>query len=237
MINFILYDDDTEFLGVVRGIINKQFFSSNKEYRIHNYDSYNKELKDMINSNTENKIYILDIEVKGISGIELAKIIRKKDWSSTIIILTSHYELELLSYKSKILLLDYISKFDIYEEKLKKTIMLAMKNLEKRESISIKEANTIYRILFENIIYIYYDSFKRKSIIVTKDKSYMTLVPLNKIYASLSSNFVYSHRACIINSNYIESIDTKNMIISLMGNIKIDLFSKGHIKEIKGCFQ
>ena len=84
------------------------------------------------------KIYILDLELPGKSGIDIAREIRKVDWDSIIIILTSHDELELKLLKEKLLILDFISKFDDYENRLSDTLKMVIDKARTKKVISFK---------------------------------------------------------------------------------------------------
>lgn len=146
MINFIVCDDEKEIVEKVKIILMKIAFQANIEYKIHAFNSYDESFMQTMNSNLENKIYILDIEVEDSSGLEVAKQIREKDWKSIIIILTAHYELETLAYKSKILLLDFISKYELYDEKIYNIIKLCIERKLNDDKLKIKTKNGIERI-------------------------------------------------------------------------------------------
>ena len=118
MINFIVCDNEKLINENVKNIITKAMFKTNIEYKTYLFEEYNKDFDNIIKSKIQNKIYILDIEVGKKSGLDIAKKIREKDWDSIILILSAHYEMEFIAYKSKILLLDFISKFDIYDKKM-----------------------------------------------------------------------------------------------------------------------
>ena len=118
MINFIVCDNEKIINENVKNIITKAMFKTNIEYKTYLFEEYNKDFDNIIKSKIQNKIYILDIEVGKKSGLDIAKKIREKDWDSIILILSAHYEMEFIAYKSKILLLDFISKFDIYDKKM-----------------------------------------------------------------------------------------------------------------------
>lgn len=235
MINIILYDDDIKFLEMLRKTISSILFSFPINYKISCFNKYNKELETIISSELSNKIYILDLEVDSCSGLDLARNIRKKDWSSPIIVLTAHYELELLSYQSKILLLDFISKFDSYEVKLKKSIKIAIDKVLINEGIVIKNKDNIYRVNYKDILYIYFDSSIRKTVFVFCDKEIKTNKTLKAIYEDLGKDFIYSHKACIVNKRNIKSINLNERTIFFNNNKSTKLFSRNHIKDVKRC--
>ena len=233
MVNFIVCDDEKAITDTVKSIITKVMFKNNLEYKIHIFNSYNEAFNEIIKSDIENKIYILDIQVGNKSGLDIAKKIRNKDWNSVLLILTSHYELEYLAYKSQILILDFISKFDLYENKMIDTINLCINKKLQNDKLIIKINRKIEYIEFDSILYITYDGNIRKTIIYTKSREYETTETLKDIKIHLKGNFKYSHRACIINMNNVKSIDSKNKIITFINNKSINLLSRNYIKELK----
>lgn len=130
MINFIVCEDSEIILERNIDVINKVMFNNNIEYRIYKFQSYNEELKKIINNQLENKIYILDIELGSDSGIEISRDIREKDLTSFIIISTVHSEYIPYALKSKLLIFDYVSKLSNYNEDLSNAIKRIMKELK-----------------------------------------------------------------------------------------------------------
>ena len=232
MINFIVCDNEKPIIDSVKSIIAKVMFKTNIDYKIYSFEDYNSEFSKILKSDLENKIYILDIEVGKKSGLDIAKLIRKNDWNSIILILTAHYELEFLAYKSKILLFDFISKFDLYDKKMYNAISLCVKNKLNNEKLIIKINRKIEQINFNDIIYITYDSFNRKSKIMTKSREYEVNDSLKEIHKKLKGNFIYTHRACIVNMNNVKTIDPKEKVITFNNNKTINLLSRNHTKEV-----
>lgn len=233
MINFIICDDEKNITDSVKKLVTKIMFKTNLDYKIHVFNEYNSEFYEMIKQDIENKIYILDIEVGKKSGIDVAKIIRKTDWYSVILILTAHYELEFLAYKSKILLFDFISKFELYDQKMTDAIMMCINNKLDNNKLILKINRKIEQINFSNILYVTYSSNNRKTEIITKTKKYEVNETLKEISKKLKGKFVFTHRACIVNLNNVKTIDTKNRIITFVNGTKTELLSRNHIKDVK----
>lgn len=232
MINFIICDDEKEITEIVKNIITKVMIKNNYEYKTHVFNSYNNEFNNIVNSTLENKIYILDIEVGKSSGIDVAKKIRNKDWNSIILILSAHFELETLAYKSKILLFDFISKFDLYDKEIYSTINLCVNNIVNADKLVVKSLGKLEQIEYDNILFITYDSYKRKSIIITKHKKYEVGVSLKNMKEKLKGAFIYTHKSCIANVNNIKTIDSKNKLIIFKNNEVTDLLSRKYIKDV-----
>ena len=242
MINFIVCDDEKEIVEKVKIILMKIAFQANIEYKIHAFNSYDESFMQTMNSNLENKIYILDIEVEDSSGLEVAKQIREKDWKSIIIILTAHYELETLAYKSKILLLDFISKYELYDEKIYNIIKLCIERKLNDDKLKIKTKNGIERIDYKDIVCILYDSYKRKSKIITLYSKYETSESLKGIKVKLKEYIseIIKEQKSVIDNKMVRNIDKlpsglKGLVYYKLANldnkILVDLSVSGEIKK------
>ena len=117
MIDFIIYDDDLEIINVYYDIIHKYMVKKDIDYRITAFSEYNNNLKKIIHDKGMGyKVYLLDVEVPNVSGIDLAREIRNSDdWKSQIIILTAYKnkEMKYINLTSRILTLDFILKNNI----------------------------------------------------------------------------------------------------------------------------
>ena len=134
MINFIICDDNNHVREFDKKIISKIAMPYDFDYTIHSFDRYNIKLKNLINTPSDIKIYILDLELPNKSGTEIANEIRKIDWESIIIILTSHDELEFKLLKEKLLIFDFISKFENYEQNLLSVLYKILASIKKTSS-------------------------------------------------------------------------------------------------------
>ena len=135
MINFIVCEDNKIILQKNIDIINKTMFKNNINYRIYQFTNSDSKLKELINENKELKIYILDIELETTSGIDIARDIRKKDNKSIIIISTTYMEYLPYALKNKLMLFDFVSKFEDYEENLSNVINKAIEQLKEQNML------------------------------------------------------------------------------------------------------
>lgn len=233
MITFVICDDNKHVREIIQTIIAKATMSYDFNYKVKLFEKYDNNLQEMINDTSNIKIYLLDIEMPGKNGIEIAKRIRKVDWDSIIIFLTTHEELELNVLKQRLLVLDFVSKFENYEAKIIEAINLVLNNINKNKILTIKTFNEIYHIKIDSILYICKDSYKQTSIIVTEKEKYEIYEPLYKIAEKLDSNFIRTHRACYVNTKKIKHIDfTKKEIIFNNGK-RIYYLSRNYKKEVE----
>ena len=233
MLNFIVCDDNEMIRVRIIKIISKLMMPMDIEYKTHEFGSYNKEFNQLTNKEIGKKIYILDVEMGDRSGLDVARMIREKDWQSLIIILTAHYELAHDAFKERLMLLDYISKFDDYERKLLEALKLGMKIIYSTSTLNFMFNRVIYKIPFSDILYIAKDESNRKIIIKTFYDEYTSTMTLNEIIRKLDSSFCRTHRACIVNYSNVKAFDYKNNIIIFKNNETINLLSRNYKKEVK----
>lgn len=233
MLNFIICDDNKIIRENVNKVITKLMLPTDIEYKVIEFEKYDKDFAQLIDRKTEKKIYILDVEINCHSGLDVARKIREKDWESIIIILTAHYELAYEAFKNRLLLLDFLSKFDNYEHNLYEALKTALKISHNKKQLSFESKRTSYRIDFDEILYIYKDTENRKTVIKTFSKDYSVALNLNEIETMLPETFIKTHRACVVNSNNIKTVDFKENIIVFKNGEKINLLSKNYRKDVK----
>lgn len=165
----------------------------------------------------ENRVWdvlFIDIQMPGISGIELAKKIRMKDEAISIIFatgLTDHmqegYEVSALHYLIK----------PVDEEKIGRCMERIVKGLEGRQSgrsmlLEVEETGgksggerIMLRILPEKIVYI--EAFAHYTEIHAEEKTYRVRKGIEEWEKRLEDeNFVLSHRSYLVNLLYIKQI-------------------------------
>ena len=189
MFNFIVYEDEEKFREKYHYIILKFIGDSNLAYKIIDISKYTKEEAERIRNLSGNNIYILDIEVPGKSGLDLAREIRHNgDWKSQIIIVTSHDDLKNFDYQSSMLMLAFITKYYDLEMKLYKMLGRAHKILTSNELINFKSDSKIYNIPINDVLYFEKVEYETNAVIVTKDNTYLTDKILKKWEEELRSD-------------------------------------------------
>lgn len=210
MINFIIYEDEEIFRDKYFSIIDKFIGESKLAHEIIELKSYSeKELKKLEKING-NKIYILDIEVPGKSGLDFAREIRNSgDWNSQIIIVTSHDNLKNFDYQSQLLMLAFISKFYTLEAKLLEAIKIAYKILTSRESIEFSKGSKIFRVPKDEILFIEKDFDEQQCFSVEKEDRELTNKTLIQWKKELEDDprFERTHRNYIVNVHNIRAVD------------------------------
>jgi len=232
VLKFIIYEDSEPFKTKIKKVVENLMLPMTTEYKTLEFSKYDKLLETTINKDDEQKIYILGIAVGNVSGLDVAKKIRDNDWKSIIIILSAHYDLIYTALKTRLMLLDFISKFDNYEKNLLDTLKIALLILNIRNLITLEYNYHITKIDLDSILYITTDTEKRRIVVRTRSKIYYSNKTLSKIKIELPDSFKYSHRACIVNSNNIKGVNLKSRVITFKNDEIVALLSEKHRKKI-----
>lgn len=225
MLEFIICDDNKVFLNTVSEVINKIMLKKKSDYIIKKFYDYDSKFLNYINDSDNMKIYILDIEAPTRSGISIGRLIRKRDLKSPIIYLTGHEELSNLILRKDIFFLAFINKFEDFETRLAINIDKAIKILSGSQYLNFEESGVIYHISYDRILYLTRDSVARKTVIVTDNKEYKVFKALSALEKELNSDFIKTHRSCIINKHRAEEINFKKKCITFDTGLEIDLVS------------
>ena len=77
----IVVEDELKDQKSIKEIIREFSFENNCDIEIKYFKKYDESLQNEINNCSYRKVYIMDIELEhSISGLEIAKKIREKDW-------------------------------------------------------------------------------------------------------------------------------------------------------------
>ena len=153
VINYIIYEDEEEYRKKYVSIILKLRGKEQEGYRIIELEKYDEKTKKQLDETLGKKIYIFDIEVPGKSGLDLAKEIRESgDWESQIIVVTTHEQLRTASFTSRLLMLDFVSKYYDCENRLKESLIVAFDILTKYKALTFMTEGELYQIPYRDIL-------------------------------------------------------------------------------------
>lgn len=178
-------------------------------------------------------IYLLDVVMPGLNGIELAKEIRSCDKAADIIFLTSSPEFAVESYtvKASNYLVKPVSKDRLFEalDDIMRT------RTEDRDScLVLKSSVGVHKVRISEIIYV--EALNRKVIYYLKNNSQITCV---EKFASACNRllqhpeFLLAHRSFLVNMNYIRRIDATDLYLA---NDKCLPLAQRRITEIKKLY-
>lgn len=164
-------------------------------------------------------LLLLDIEMPGMDGMELAARAKRFLPDILIIFLTSHMEYVLDAYELSTF--RYIPK-KCYEERLAHALMDAEKRIEvqRQDAYVIQNQNRLERIPLKNLLYIVHEG--KNSLLVTDLKDaetgekvcFKVRKTLQKVYTELDpEEFLFIDRGCIVNLARIMSVREEQCIL------------------------
>ena len=151
-------------------------------------------------------LFLLDIEMPGISGMELAARIHEKLPEALIIFVTAHYKYAIDAYELNIF--RYIPKNQI-KERLLHAVTDAVLILENQnmDFYLISNQNRIERIPLKNVVYIIRDGKNAAFYLEGSNEVFRVRKTLAKVYEGLNpQEFVFIDRGCIVNLKHIAGI-------------------------------
>ena len=234
MIKFIICEDNLDTLERTSQTVTKSMMKYDMEYKVYKFPKYTNELSKLINENGNVKIYILDVELPGISGLEIASEIREDDDDSIIIFATAHPDYRDDIFYSRLSAIDYIPKQQLYQERLQNTIEYVIDKKYKNKSISIISKHNHCKILYKEINYIEKCQMQNKCIIHLVDgETKEVITSITKMKEQLGNTFFQTHKSCLVNLKNIKNIDYSNCIITFQNGDKTTLFAVATKKELR----
>lgn len=234
MLRFIICEDKKQYQDKISVIINKVMMPYNFEYKISKFTEYNEELSKIIKNENEQKIYILDIELPEISGLEIASEIREEDLDSSIIFLTVHPECQNDIFYSRLLAIDFINKDKLWQDRFEETIIYTIRSLDKKRVLSFEFNHNSYRLPMRKILYIekIQDNSKCR-IVMEDDSSYEINQSISNLVKILGPSFYQSHKSCIVNIEQIKKINYADSTITFNNGKTVYLLSSRNKKGIR----
>ena len=232
MINFIVVDDVKKYLDLISDVIIKVMMKNKFVYKTHFFSEYDNRFMELMNSDLPNKIYIMDIETRDASGIDIARKIRKFDVDSIIIFVTVHNEAGMVLLQDDLMFLTFLCKFDDFDNKLYSSINKALDFMHHKVSIKFNDRGTIYNIPINDILYVTKESNSRRSIIKTSYAEYSVGLTLHEVTELCGNYLVQTHRSCFVNMDRVRVIDKHSCIIEFDDGESTDLLSSNYKKGL-----
>ena len=209
MLNFVLCDDNLNIVKKLKEMLEILFVKNDIDAKIGFYADNPEEILKYEKENIVD-VLILDINLNSnISGIDLAKEIRKRNKKVYLIFLTGHLEYSLLAYSVKTF--DYLPK-PITLERLEITLNRLLDDLSNNSNKKFIQINSKTVINEEEINYIKKDGMKL--IYCTGKGNFETYNSFNKIENLLPDNFVRCHKSYIANTDSIQNINNNTIIFN-----------------------
>ena len=204
-------DDEDIQLELLKKMVSDWAFEKQEEIRFYTYHSA-EQLLFAWEEQLGIDVLLLDIQMSGMNGMELARKLRKKREEVPIIFITGIKDYVFEGYSVDAI--SYILK-PIQKEQFEQALEKAAARREKEEEyLFIKDAGSIEKIRVKDIIYI--ESIGHDSYIYTADGIKRNQIGIHELEQRLNEKrqlFVKNHRSYLVSISKIASINKREMIM------------------------
>lgn len=230
MFRVFVCDYEECFCINLREIIEEHLKKCIKQYEIQSFISPD----DLLKANYEQcDVFCLDVELNhNMNGIDLAKIIRKKNYSAFIIFITSHPEIAYCAFEVETF--GFLLK-PIQREEMNRTLDLILRRRKEQLSkiITLQHGKKFFCIPYDEIIY--FETVDRKLRTITTRKEYLLDNKINELdKLVVDKNFFRIHKSYLINLAYVKEYDQTTVT---MQNGDVVFLSRLRVKEFKEKFR
>lgn len=228
MLRIAICDDDSQAVAAHKEIAESCLRKNGSPGRIFPYTDSDNLLYDIAEDGFFFDLILLDIEMPGNTGMELAEKIKPCLPNVKIIFITSHMEYAIDAFELSVF--RYVPKDDI-DRRLSAAIRDAVKliELEDGKAYTIQTNSRFEKIPYKDIYYIERDG-KNASICSVGGGSKVRK-SLQQVYGELNAEeFIYIDRGCIVNMIHIMQIKDGSAVLKNGASLPV---SRAHLQEVK----
>lgn len=228
MLQIAICDDEETMVQKNTGITEECLKNCQSAGKIVTYTRSDNLLCDITEDGFFFDLILLDIEMPGSSGMEIAEKIKPFLPNVKIIFITSHIEYAIDAFELSIF--RYVPKNDI-DKRLKTAIGDAVKLIELEEGkvYTIRTNSRLEKIPYKEIYYIERDG-KNASILSAGGVSKVRR-SLQQVYEELASDeFIYIDRGCIVNMIHIMQVKDNLAVLKNGASLPV---SRSHLQKVK----
>jgi DNA-binding LytR/AlgR family response regulator len=177
-------------------------------------------------------ILFLDIQMKGLDGMQTAEKIREYDDGMTIIFLTGYTGYMQAGYRVRAF--RYLLK-PVKEKEFMDTLIEAIQDIKKNSKAIVGMEGDIHFIKLKDIIYVEY--VDRYTVVRTRRGTYESQTSMNEWESILDNgDFFRVHKAYIVNMAYIDDID-KEILLDNGEKVELSIRMAGKLKKACRVFR
>lgn len=228
-INIAICDDENIALEKIKNAVLDIANAKNVKVDIFTYSDARRAVDVLCSKEEHFDVLLLDIDMPKLSGLEVAKIVRKHRENLILIFISAHeqYVFESIEYSP----FRYIRKNKVSEE-----LPLAMKAVftrlenEKDRNIIVKTDDG-ERILYYSQIMYYEIENRRLNIHLSNGKILLIWKTIKELIEEMNDeNFIKLHSGCVVNVKYISAFSNYDVTLD---NAERLIVSRRRIKDVK----
>lgn len=226
MIKFAICDDEQFFAEKLYSRLTEILNTHN----IYGYISVFNGAEDLLKSCKNYDIYLLDIEMKGVTGMKAAEQINSMSEKKPIIIFVTNYEAYVYnSFELEVFRFLPKDRLDTLFERYVISAIEKYKSLRPKYYV-LKNRNEIINLMYNDINYVKKDG-KNAVFYMKNGKYHKERISLKEVFDALNDErFVFADRGYIVNINNIVSINDTTVV--MREGTKLDI-SRRRITDIK----
>lgn len=228
VVKIAICDDDEAAVALHEKIVKTSLQAQGIGYEITTYTQSRNLLYDITDDGFFYDLILLDIEMPGISGMEIPQQIKEFLSNVRIIFVTSHTEYAIDAFELSIF--RYVPKNNL-DVKLTAAVIDAAKliELEAGQEYTIQTANRMEKISYKDIFYIRRDG--KNASIVSGAGTSKVRKSLQQVFDELNTpEFIFVDRGCIVNIIQIMRVSDGEVVLKNGERLPI---SRSHLKEVK----
>lgn len=209
MLRIALCDDETDARDALRFQLEKALIEETEKI-VYEFSAGANAVSWLQKHPGEVDLLFLDIEMKGLNGMETARRIRAFDQNIMIAFLTGYPDYVFDGYS--VGALDYIVK-PVATQRLVELLHRVRIKLEQEKNLtfSFRNADGTWRFLLHDILYFYSD--RRKVTLVTEQSEYAFYARLDEIEEQTGHQFVRIHQRYLINPAHVDYLGSDSVTV------------------------
>lgn len=239
MSNFVIVSSNKKNIKEYKYIIDKKLFKYQEYYKFYEFEKDDDNFEKFLKLRQHVNGYIID-NTSNINIYEIIDKIRKKykDIMSYIIVIDRENLLNEEEWVSKHYFgAHLLTNNETLIEDIAEIIGLIYYNHTTRnDNLIINYNNMMYKIPFDDILYIEKEAKRKICLVVCKDEIIKTNLSLTEILNKLNNNFIKTHRSAIINKCNVKRFDVCTNDIIFDESRRTNLVSRDKKEEIKEIF-
>lgn len=222
MIELVICDDDAMSLDQTRQFLTDMMHLWNEEIEMMTYTDPDSLMKRIRSQNEQTDILLLDIDMPGRSGLEVAECIRDEGRDIIVIFLTAHDEFVYLSFQYAPF--RYIRK-EYMKEELPSAMNAAIAKLsvQRSASICLRTQDGELSVKIADITHFQTEN-RRVCVYMVQGGTYMIWKKLKELKAEIDArdgSFIYVHSGCVVNLRHIRTRRNGMVVLDGAGEIEI----------------
>lgn len=212
MLRIAVCDDDVSMGEYLKQLIVCRLSSKESNYKVSVFSSG----KELLDANISFDIFFLDVELKDINGIDMARRLRKES-GAVIVFVTALKEYVFDAFDVQAF--QYLLK-PIDEEKFFQVLdraLIECHTMKKAEPLVIRVSGSYRNIQKDSILYA--ENEGRKIVLHLKDQQVAYYARMSELEELLGKQFFRCHRGYLVNLNEIQSYDVGNIRLKNGENI------------------